>query len=145
MLSSRRPPGVVEFETLVAEVGLAVGTALSGLQRLGRFTEATHDRHAAQTHCLPVPEGKTTLRQTCSAAENNRFKKETNVLLSFTSLYFSCLAWIHRRPCSCVCAGKTHSVTLFSQTSAVRSYSALTQPHMFNKTTNLTLIVSECF
>lgn len=49
MLSSRRPPGVVELETLVAEVGLAVGTALSGLQGLRRFAEAAHNRHAVQT------------------------------------------------------------------------------------------------
>lgn len=56
MLSSRGPPGVVEFETLVAEVCFAVGAALSGLQRLRRFTETTHYGHAAQSGRLPVPE-----------------------------------------------------------------------------------------
>lgn len=59
VLSSRGSPGVVEFETLVAEVGLAVSAALGGLQRLRRLTEATHDGYAAQAHCVPVPEGQT--------------------------------------------------------------------------------------
>lgn len=77
MLSSRRPPGVVEFEALVAEVGLAVGAALRGLQRLRRFAEAAHDRHAAQTYRLPVPEGNTALRPTCSAAGKNLSEEET--------------------------------------------------------------------
>lgn len=57
VLSPRRPPGVVEFETLVAEVGLAVGTALGRLQRLGRFTEPAQDGHAAQTYGVTVPAG----------------------------------------------------------------------------------------
>lgn len=59
VLSSRGSPGVVEFKTLVAEVGLAVSATLSGLQRLRRLTEATHDGYAAQTHCVPVPKGQT--------------------------------------------------------------------------------------
>ncbi len=54
-----RPPRVVEFKTLIAEVGLAVSAALSGLQRLRRLTETTHDGHAAQTDCVPVPKGQT--------------------------------------------------------------------------------------
>ncbi len=59
MLSSRGSPGVVEFETLVAEVGLAVSAAFSGLQRLRGLTETTHDGYAAQTYCVPVPKGQT--------------------------------------------------------------------------------------
>ncbi len=59
MLSSRGSPRVVEFKTLIAEVGLAVSAALSGLQRLRRLTETTHDGHAAQTDCVPVPKGQT--------------------------------------------------------------------------------------
>lgn len=59
VLSSRGSPGVVEFETLVAEVGLAVSTALSGLQGLRRLTETTHNGYAAQTDCVPVPKGQT--------------------------------------------------------------------------------------
>lgn len=57
MLSSRGSPRVVEFETLIAEVRLAVSTALCCLQSLRRFTEATHDGYAAQTYCVPVPKG----------------------------------------------------------------------------------------
>lgn len=59
VLSSGSSPGVVEFETLVAEVGLAVSTAFSGLQRLRRFTETTHDGYTAQTYSVPVPRGQT--------------------------------------------------------------------------------------
>lgn len=59
VLGSRGSPGVVEFETLVAKVGLAVSAALRGLQRLRRLTETTHDGYAAQTYCVPVPGGKT--------------------------------------------------------------------------------------
>lgn len=59
VLSSGRSPRVVEFETLVAEVGLAVSAAFCGLQRLRRLTETTHDGHAAQTDCVPVPRGQT--------------------------------------------------------------------------------------
>lgn len=55
MLSSRRSPRVVELETLVAKVGLAVSAALGSLQRLGRLTETAHDGYAAQTYCVPVP------------------------------------------------------------------------------------------
>lgn len=50
---------MVEFKTLVAEVGLAVSAALSGLQRLRRLTETTHDGYTAQTYCVPVPKGHT--------------------------------------------------------------------------------------
>lgn len=57
VLGSRGSPGVVEFKALVAEVGLAVCTALSGLQRLGRLTESTHDGYSAQTYRVPVPGG----------------------------------------------------------------------------------------
>lgn len=59
MLSSRRSPRVVELETLVAKVGLAVSAALGSLQRLGRLTETAHDGYAAQTYCVPVPKGQT--------------------------------------------------------------------------------------
>lgn len=58
VLSAGGSPRVVEFETLVAKVGFAVSTALSGLQRLRRFTEGTHDGHTAQTYSVPVPEGE---------------------------------------------------------------------------------------
>lgn len=57
VLSSRGSPGVVEFETLVAEVGLAVSAALSGLQSVRRLTELAHHCHTAQTHCVSVPGG----------------------------------------------------------------------------------------
>lgn len=59
VLGSRGSPGVVEFETLIAEVGLAVSAALTGLQRLRGLTETTHDGDAAQTYCVPVPKGQT--------------------------------------------------------------------------------------
>lgn len=58
VLGTWRPPGVVELETLVAEVGPAVSTALSGLQGLRSLTEATHYSHAAQAHCVSVPGGR---------------------------------------------------------------------------------------
>lgn len=78
VLSSRGPPGVVEFETLVAEVGFAVGAALSGLQRLRRFTETAHYRHAAQADRLPVPEeedeGQSSGKH-CSTENKNLLKK----------------------------------------------------------------------
>lgn len=50
---------MVEFETLIAEVGLAVSAALGGLQRLGRLAEPTHDGDAAQTDGVSVPKGQT--------------------------------------------------------------------------------------
>lgn len=53
------PPGVVKFETLVAEVGLAVGAALGGLQGLRGLTEAAHDGDTAQAQRVSVPEGST--------------------------------------------------------------------------------------
>lgn len=59
VLSPRCSPGMVKFETLIAEVRLAVGTALRCLQRLRRFTESTHDGYAAQAYCVPVPKGHT--------------------------------------------------------------------------------------
>ena len=58
VLGSGGSPGVVEFETLIAEVGLAVSTALRGLQRQRRFTETTHDGYAAQIYCVPIPGGE---------------------------------------------------------------------------------------
>lgn len=59
MLSSWCSPGMVEFETLIAEVGLAVSAAFSSLQRLRWLTKTTHDGDAAQTYCVPVPRGQT--------------------------------------------------------------------------------------
>lgn len=64
VLGARCAPRVVQFETLVAEVGPAVGAAFSGFQGLRRFAELTHDRHSAQTHCVPVPTHTHTERQT---------------------------------------------------------------------------------
>ena len=58
VLGPGRSPGVVELETLVAEVGPAVGTALGGFQSLGRFAEAAQDGHTAQTHRVSVPDGE---------------------------------------------------------------------------------------
>lgn len=55
VLGSWCAPGVVKFEALVTEVGPAVSAAFGGLQSLRRFTELTHDCHAAKTHCVPVP------------------------------------------------------------------------------------------
>lgn len=59
VLSARGSPWMIEFETFIAKVGFAVSTALSGLQRLRRFTEGTHDGHAAQTYSVPVPKRET--------------------------------------------------------------------------------------
>lgn len=58
VLSSGRSPGMVKFEALVAKVGLAVGAAFRGLQRLRGLAETTHDGHAAQTYCVSVPRGQ---------------------------------------------------------------------------------------
>lgn len=63
VLSSGGSPRVVELKTLIAEVGLAVSATLSGLQRLRRLTETTHDGYAAQTHCVPVPKGQTGVQE----------------------------------------------------------------------------------
>lgn len=52
-----RPPRVIELETLVTEVGPAVGAALGGLQSLRRLTELAHHGHVAQAHCVSVPGG----------------------------------------------------------------------------------------
>lgn len=55
VLGTGSPPWVVELEALVAEVGLAVSTALGGLQRLGWLAEAAHDGNVAQADGVPVP------------------------------------------------------------------------------------------
>lgn len=55
VLGSRCAPGMVQLKALVAEVGPAVRTAFGGLQSLRRLAELTQDRHAAKTHCMPVP------------------------------------------------------------------------------------------
>lgn len=57
VLGTGSPPRVVELEALVAEVGLAVSTALGGLQRLGGLAEATDDGDASQADGVPVPWG----------------------------------------------------------------------------------------
>ena len=57
VLGPWRPPWVIQLETLVAEIGPAVGAALRGLQSLRRFTELAHHGHAAQAHCVSVPGG----------------------------------------------------------------------------------------
>lgn len=59
VLGTGSPPWVVELEALVAEVGLAVSTALGGLQRLGWLAEAADDGDAAQADGVPVPLGST--------------------------------------------------------------------------------------
>ena len=56
MLGAGRPPRVVQLKTFIAEAGSAVGTALGGLQGLGRFAELAHHRHAAQVDRVSVPE-----------------------------------------------------------------------------------------
>lgn len=58
VLGARSPPWVVELEALIAEVGLAVGAALGGLQRLGGLAEAADDGDAAQADGVPVPWGQ---------------------------------------------------------------------------------------
>lgn len=55
VLRPRRPPRMVQLETLVAEIGAAVGTTFGGLQSLRRFTELTHHSNTAQAHCVSVP------------------------------------------------------------------------------------------
>lgn len=55
VLGAGSPPRVVELEALVAEVGLAVGAALGGLQRLGGLAEAADDGDTAQADGVPVP------------------------------------------------------------------------------------------
>lgn len=68
---------MVKFKTLVAEVGLAVGAALGGLQRLRRLTEATHDGDAAQAQCVSVPEGRTCVqRDKCRVGGREKKKKK---------------------------------------------------------------------
>lgn len=76
VLSSRGSPGVVEFETLVTEVGLAISAALRGLQGLGRLTETTHDGYTAQTYCVPVPKGQTGVQGDKSRAKAILQQKE---------------------------------------------------------------------
>lgn len=58
VLGTGSAPGVIEFEALITVARSAVGTTFSGLQGLWRFTELTYDSHAAQTHCVPVPEDR---------------------------------------------------------------------------------------
>lgn len=55
MLCPWRSPWVIEFETLIAEIGPAVSTALGGFQSLRRLTKLAHHSHTAQTHCVSVP------------------------------------------------------------------------------------------
>lgn len=55
MLRPRCSPGVIELETLVAEISSAVSAAFSGLQSLWRFTKLTHHCDTAQTHRVSVP------------------------------------------------------------------------------------------
>lgn len=57
MLRPRRPPRVVQLETLVAEIGPAVGATLCGLQRLGRLAELAHHSHTAQADGVSIPCG----------------------------------------------------------------------------------------
>lgn len=57
MLCPWRTPRVIELETLIAEIGPAVGAALGGLQGLRRLTELAHHSHTAQAHCVSVPGG----------------------------------------------------------------------------------------
>lgn len=86
VLSSRGSPGVVEFETLIAEVGLAVSAALRGLQRLRRFTEAAHDGDAAQTYCVPVPTGQTCVHGDKSMSMRIMSSSNCGLLISVVSL-----------------------------------------------------------
>lgn len=65
---------MVKFETLVAEVGLTVSTALGGLQRLRRFTESTHDSYAAQAYSVPVPKGHTGVQRDKGRDKRKVFK-----------------------------------------------------------------------
>lgn len=55
VLRPRCPPRVVQLETLIAEIGPAVGAALCGLQRLGRLAKLAHHSHAAQADRVPIP------------------------------------------------------------------------------------------
>ena len=57
-----RPPGVIKLETLVAEIGSAVGTPLSGFQSLRRLAKLAHHSDTAQAHCVSVP-GESVKRQ----------------------------------------------------------------------------------
>lgn len=50
-----RPPRMIQLETLVAEIGPAVGATFAGLQSLRRFAELAHHSNVAQTHCVSVP------------------------------------------------------------------------------------------
>lgn len=60
VLGARSTPRVVELKALITETGPAVSTAFSGLHSLRGLTELTHHCHAAQTHCVPVPERQST-------------------------------------------------------------------------------------
>lgn len=91
VLGSRGSPRVVKFKTLVAEVGLAVSTALGGLQRLGRLTEATHDGYAAQAQRVSVPGGCTWVhRDKC-----RRQKKQKKKVVIF---HLGCSVWCLNSP-----------------------------------------------
>lgn len=57
VLRPRRPPRMIQLETLVAEIGPAVSTTFGGLQSVRRFAELTHHCNAAQTHRVSVPGG----------------------------------------------------------------------------------------
>lgn len=58
MLRPRRPPRVVQLETLIAEISPAVGAALRCLERLGRLAELAHHGHTAQANGVSIPWGK---------------------------------------------------------------------------------------
>lgn len=60
MLGAGRTPRVVELKALITETRPAVSAAFSGLHSLRGLTELTHHCHAAQTHCVPVPERQST-------------------------------------------------------------------------------------
>lgn len=63
MLRPWRPPRVVQLETLVAEIGPAVGATLCGLERLGRLTELAHHSHTAQADSVSIPVGRGVARR----------------------------------------------------------------------------------
>lgn len=92
---------MVKFKTLVAEVGLAVGAALGGLQRLRRLAEAAHDGYAAQAQRVSVPEGCTYVqRDKCRVREAKKKKKSFKderkevIFIAVCSKLVRFLAWI---------------------------------------------------
>lgn len=93
VLSPRSPPGVVKFKTPVAEVWLAVGAALGGLQRLRGLTEAAHDGDAAQAQRVSVPEGCTWVQgDKCRGRNKKRFKHRKKVVIFIPGLDTSAAA-----------------------------------------------------